>query len=87
MPLHRCCSIDGDADRLVFFTIAQHKGAGGSSGIALLDGDKIATLAAAYIRDLLDRLPKAVSKGVKASCRCEGNAGCNFVGSGVALSA
>lgn len=61
----RCCSFDGDADRLVYFTPQQqHLGSAGPV-IELLDGDKIATLAASYIRDLLDRLPNDVSHGVK----------------------
>ena len=60
----RCCSFDGDADRLVYFTPQQHLG-NADPTIELLDGDKIATLAASYIRDLLDRLPSDVSSGVK----------------------
>ncbi|KAG0649672.1 N-acetylglucosamine-phosphate mutase [Hyphodiscus hymeniophilus] len=42
----RCCSLDGDADRLIYyFSDAEH-------GFRLLDGDKIATLAASFIGDL-----------------------------------
>ncbi|KAG1655668.1 hypothetical protein FOA52_011796 [Chlamydomonas sp. UWO 241] len=57
-PGTRCCSVDGDADRLVFFTPQ----ADGS--LLLLDGDRMASLAAAYIRDLLDRLPPSLSAGM-----------------------
>ena len=70
-PLRRCCSFDGDADRLVFFFTQLGSGSIGaepsSSGesIDLLDGDKIASLAAAFIRDLLDRLPENIALGVK----------------------
>jgi phosphoacetylglucosamine mutase len=42
----RCCSLDGDADRIVYyFNDADH-------GFRLLDGDRIATLAASFIGDL-----------------------------------
>ncbi|GBF88939.1 phosphoacetylglucosamine mutase [Raphidocelis subcapitata] len=49
----RCCSIDGDADRVVFFTKRAGK-------FVLLDGDKIATLAAVFLRRLLASLPPAL---------------------------
>ncbi|RDL42306.1 putative phosphoacetylglucosamine mutase [Venustampulla echinocandica] len=42
----RCCSLDGDADRLIYyFNDPDH-------GFRLLDGDRIATLAASFIGDL-----------------------------------
>ena len=45
-PNDRCCSLDGDADRIIYyFQDAEH-------GFRLLDGDKIATLAASFIGDL-----------------------------------
>lgn len=45
-PGTRCCSLDGDADRIVYyFNDPDH-------GFRLLDGDKIATLAASFIGDL-----------------------------------
>ena len=72
MCIPRCCSLDGDADRLVFFTIqggAAEK-AGGSASIELLDGDKIATLAAVYIGDLLQQLSEEVKAGVKVTFGC-----------------
>ncbi|CAK0783544.1 hypothetical protein CVIRNUC_006743 [Coccomyxa viridis] len=46
----RCASLDGDADRLVYF----QRLPGGQ--LQLLDGDRIAVLAALLIRDILDRL-------------------------------
>ena len=46
----RCASLDGDADRLVYF-----QGLPGGQ-LQLLDGDRIAVLAALLIRDILDRL-------------------------------
>ncbi|KZF19710.1 Phosphoacetylglucosamine mutase [Xylona heveae TC161] len=44
--LARCASLDGDADRIVFYFI-DHDGK-----FVLLDGDRIATLAASFIGDL-----------------------------------
>lgn len=44
--LERCCSYDGDADRIVYYyNDPEH-------GFRLLDGDRIATLAASFIGDL-----------------------------------
>lgn len=53
-----CCSIDGDADRLVYFT--SHSGS-----FKLLDGDKIATLLAIFVRDCLAQLPTSFSSQLK----------------------
>ena len=47
----RCASLDGDADRLVYF----HGMPAGN--LQLLDGDRIAVLAALLIRDTLQKLP------------------------------
>jgi phosphoacetylglucosamine mutase len=45
-PNERCCSLDGDADRIIYyFNDPEH-------GFRLLDGDRIATLAASFIGDL-----------------------------------
>ena len=45
-PLARCASLDGDADRIVYYFIDS------DSTFRLLDGDRIATLAALFISDL-----------------------------------
>ncbi|KAJ3072124.1 Phosphoacetylglucosamine Mutase [Podochytrium sp. JEL0797] len=42
----RACSLDGDADRIVFYYVEE------DTTFRLLDGDKIATLAAEFIMDL-----------------------------------
>lgn len=43
----RCCSLDGDADRLIYYwTDAE-------TGFFMLDGDRIASLAASFIADLV----------------------------------
>ncbi|KAJ1920342.1 hypothetical protein IWQ60_007011 [Tieghemiomyces parasiticus] len=46
-PLERCCALDGDADRLVYFYRDETDHA-----FKLLDGDKISGLAAMFITDL-----------------------------------
>ncbi|KAJ1666826.1 hypothetical protein IW140_002519 [Coemansia sp. RSA 1813] len=43
----RYCSFDGDADRIVYYYADDH------GAFHLLDGDKISTLAATYLRDLV----------------------------------
>lgn len=43
----RCCSYDGDADRIVFYYVTE------DGTFRLLDGDKIAGLAAVFITDLV----------------------------------
>lgn len=44
--LDRCASLDGDADRLIYYFIDE------SNVFRMLDGDRIATLAASFIGDL-----------------------------------
>ena len=44
--MERCCSLDGDADRLIYYFVDE------VSNFHLLDGDRIATLAALFIGDL-----------------------------------
>jgi phosphoacetylglucosamine mutase len=44
--LDRCASLDGDADRLIYYFIDEN------NVFRLLDGDRIATLAASFIGDL-----------------------------------
>ncbi|RJE26297.1 Phosphoacetylglucosamine mutase [Aspergillus sclerotialis] len=44
--LDRCASLDGDADRLIYYFVDE------SNVFRLLDGDRIATLAASFIGDL-----------------------------------
>lgn len=50
-----CCSVDGDADRLVYFYAEGE----GSKKIKLLDGDKIASLVAGLLKDLVGKLPSS----------------------------
>ncbi|KAL7914633.1 hypothetical protein GGI35DRAFT_474367 [Trichoderma velutinum] len=46
-PEARCCSLDGDADRLIYYW------ADPDSGFFMLDGDRISSLNAAFIGDLV----------------------------------
>ncbi|KAJ8270540.1 hypothetical protein GJAV_G00116110 [Gymnothorax javanicus] len=46
-PGDRCCSFDGDADRIVYYFIDS------DGQFHLLDGDKIATLITTYLKELL----------------------------------
>lgn len=48
-PFTRCASVDGDADRIVYFYTDDN------NQFNLLDGDRIATLIAGYLMDLLKK--------------------------------
>ena len=47
--LQRCCSLDGDADRVMYYFLDE------SEHFHLLDGDRISTLAALFLGDLASR--------------------------------
>ncbi|KAK3941506.1 N-acetylglucosamine-phosphate mutase [Diplogelasinospora grovesii] len=47
-PGARCCSLDGDADRLMYYWIDPER------GFFMLDGDRISSLAASFIGDLVE---------------------------------
>ena len=47
VPGARCCSFDGDADRLIYYWHDPE------SGFSMLDGDRISSLAASFIGDLV----------------------------------
>lgn len=63
----RMCSVDGDADRLVYFTDRRGE-------LVLLDGDKIAALAGAFLREQIDAvgLSPAPSLGVVQTAYANG---------------
>ncbi|XP_015896749.3 phosphoacetylglucosamine mutase [Ziziphus jujuba] len=50
----RCASLDGDADRLVYFIVPSKSG----NNIELVDGDKISSLFAVFIKEQLSILKK-----------------------------
>jgi phosphoacetylglucosamine mutase len=74
-PGQPCASLDGDADRLVYFTsglpqeqsegAGGQEGGGGQGGFQLLDGDKIAALLAIFVRDCLAGLPQELAAGLR----------------------
>lgn len=72
-PGARCCAVDGDSDRLMYFTPLQEAG-----GRALLfDGDRIACLSAMLLKDLISQLPPAaqdVSVGIIQTAYANGAA-------------
>lgn len=57
----RCASLDGDADRLVYFSIELN-----SNKIVLVDGDKILSLFALFIKEQLNILTGEVNKSYQA---------------------
>ncbi|XP_060207545.1 phosphoacetylglucosamine mutase [Lycium barbarum] len=54
----RCASLDGDADRLVYFSVILNK----NNKIELVDGDKILSLFALFIKDQLSTLNEGEGK-------------------------
>lgn len=54
----RCASIDGDADRIVYFYVDEIK------KFHILDGDRIATLVAGYIKELLQESSLQLNLGL-----------------------
>lgn len=68
-PGERSCSLDGDADRIIYyFNDPEH-------GFRLLDGDKIATLAASFFSDLAKeaRLSSDLTIGVVQTAYANGS--------------
>ena len=67
-PGQRGCSLDGDADRLIYFYLDER------NQFHMLDGDKIATLVASFIVDLvrLSRLDGQVQVGVVQTAYANG---------------
>ncbi|RZC33468.1 PGM PMM IV domain containing protein, partial [Asbolus verrucosus] len=45
----RCCSVDGDADRLIYYYMDEN------NGFHLMDGDRMATLIASYLKEILEK--------------------------------
>ena len=67
-PSQRACSLDGDADRLMYYYLDEH------SHFHMLDGDKIAALVAAFIVDLvkLANLDSKIKVGVVQTAYANG---------------
>ena len=68
-PGQRACSLDGDADRLIYYYLDER------NQFHLLDGDKIAALVAAFIVDLvkLAGLEEEIEVGVVQTAYANGS--------------
>ncbi|XP_052620664.1 phosphoacetylglucosamine mutase isoform X2 [Lactuca sativa] len=64
----RCASLDGDADRFVYFTLTSN----GDNKINLVDGDKILSLFALFIKQQLSILNEDVGVGVVQTAYANG---------------
>lgn len=72
----RCCSLDGDADRLVYYYVNE------SGSFVLLDGDKIAALSAGYLNELIQSVSTLKGKieiGVVQTAYANGNSTRYFI--------
>lgn len=68
----RCASIDGDADRIVYYYKDDNE------KFHLLDGDKIATLVASYIKELIEESNLDISLGLVQTAYANG-ASTNYI--------
>lgn len=65
----RCASFDGDADRVVYY----YTDPTADGKFHLLDGDKIATLAASFLRDLVEQANVEIGVGVVQTAYANGS--------------
>jgi phosphoacetylglucosamine mutase len=65
-PNTRFCSVDGDADRLIYFFIDEN------GQFHLLDGDRIATLVADYLMDLVKKCGVSLKLGIVQTAYANG---------------
>ena len=66
-PLERWCSLDGDADRLMYYYVDT------DGLVRLLDGDKIASLCAMFVMDLVKAAGVEIKVGVVQTAYANGN--------------
>uniref|UniRef100_A0A8D0DVU8 Phosphoacetylglucosamine mutase n=1 Tax=Salvator merianae TaxID=96440 RepID=A0A8D0DVU8_SALMN len=66
-PGERCCSFDGDADRIVYFC------EDAAECLCLLDGDKIATLISTFLKELLDKAGQTLTLAVIQTAYANGS--------------
>lgn len=64
----RCVSFDGDADRIVFFSVRDR------NEFILFDGDKISALAATVLKELCEQADIDLRLGVVQTAYANGNA-------------
>ncbi|NXN92656.1 AGM1 mutase, partial [Rhinopomastus cyanomelas] len=67
-PDERCCSLDGDADRIVYY----YKDAAGR--FHLIDGDKIAALISIFLKELLAKVGQTLEMAVVQTAYANGSA-------------
>lgn len=65
-PYASCVSIDGDADRVVYYYTDEH------NKFHLLDGDRIAILVAAYFKELLQQSHLTLQLGLVQTAYANG---------------
>ncbi|NXP52263.1 AGM1 mutase, partial [Heliornis fulica] len=66
-PKERCCSLDGDADRIVYY----YKD--GDGLFHLIDGDKIATLISIFLKELLAKVGQTLKMAVVQTAYANGS--------------
>lgn len=66
-PNVRCVSIDGDADRIIYFYMDE------DNKFHLLDGDRIATLIAEYLKELLQESHLSFQLGLVQTAYANGS--------------
>uniref|UniRef100_A0A1W7REU7 Phosphoacetylglucosamine mutase n=1 Tax=Agkistrodon contortrix contortrix TaxID=8713 RepID=A0A1W7REU7_AGKCO len=66
-PGERCCSLDGDADRIVYYYVDS------AGHFHLLDGDKIATLISTFLKELLIKAGQTLSFAVIQTAYANGS--------------
>ncbi|NWV00528.1 AGM1 mutase, partial [Upupa epops] len=66
-PHERCCSFDGDADRIVYY----YKDA--ADRFHLIDGDKIATLISIFLQELLAKVDQTLEMAVVQTAYANGS--------------
>lgn len=62
----RCCSVDGDADRLMYYYLDDN------DKCHLLDGDRIAILIAEYLKDLVQNTGININLGIVQTAYANG---------------
>lgn len=71
-PYLKCASIDGDADRLVYYYVDEN------NEFNLLDGDKIAILIVSYLKELIEASGLSIKLGLVQTAYANG-ASTNYV--------
>ncbi|XP_032765574.1 phosphoacetylglucosamine mutase [Rattus rattus] len=66
-PGDRCCSFDGDADRIVYYYCDA------AGRFHLIDGDKIATLISSFLKELLLEIGESLNIGVVQTAYANGS--------------